>query len=297
MNKTFIMIVFGMLAFATFSQAKIGLDTDENTMFSFEQLDDGIECNICHFVADKVADYLEQNKTETQILTEIEKVCQFFGKYQSTCSAMIEQYGKEIITNIEEYGKDHVCELIGLCADNYLMFEATIVKIPMSCPICQFIAKEIGEFIKQGKSVDFMEKELNLICEKLGGKVGETCSAIVKAELPAMIKFIVDNGIDKACDFIGICKEFSSPKTPIVDNGLDKCTICEFVVGEIERLLEDGKTEKEILDELNKMCNYFPKEDERAECDDFLDSFAELLVKLIIKYETPEVLCDQLHIC
>jgi len=31
--------------------------------------------------------------------------------------------------------------------------------------------------------------------------------------------------------------------------------------------LEDGKTEKEILDELNKMCNYFPKEDERAECD------------------------------
>lgn len=271
----------------------------------------GIECNICHFVADKVADFLEQNKTETQILTELEKVCDLFGKYEKSCDKLIDEYGRTIIQDIDEYGKDHICEIIGLCDD--ILVAKNPYSIPYSiklefspaCPLCELVVKKIGELLEQEKSIDFIETEMDLVCDevsKVSEKMGAMCKSFVSEYVPKLIDAIVEKGIDNACDFVGICtnKKYLEEQLSVLAlsrNGLDECTICEFVVGEIDRFIEEGKTEQEILDELNKACKYFKKESEVEECDDFLDSFAKLLITLIMKYETPEILCTQLHIC
>jgi hypothetical protein len=111
MNKLFYMFPV-MMCIVTYGA--LAHPIEHNDDFEDERNSD-IECSLCHFIADKVTDYLKQNKTETEIIQELQKVCKWTGKWESECDNIIESYGKIIIEDVLTLGDQKVCELIGLC--------------------------------------------------------------------------------------------------------------------------------------------------------------------------------------
>ena len=78
--------------------------------------------------------------------------------------------------------------------------------------------------------------------------------------------------------------------------GDTECTVCEFVVGEIESLLSKNTTEAEIIMELEKVCALFGK-DIGAECDTVVTTYAPELISYIVMNEDPQTACTAVGLC
>ncbi len=78
-------------------------------------------------------------------------------------------------------------------------------------------------------------------------------------------------------------------------NGPVECLMCKFITGEVEKLISDGKTEQEIIKELEKACAMLGKF--KNICDSLVDTYLPIIIKLLIEKETPEVVCKQLRLC
>lgn len=253
-----------------------------------------IKCSLCHVVANKIDDFLKQNKTETEILSEIEKVCKLTAKWEKDCDTIVETYGKTIIENVADLGADKVCTLIGLCIDIDYDYRIQTSK----CSMCEFVKELVEELLKSKIAEKDFEKFLDTGCDFIGQhnpSLGEMCKEFVSAYASEII-VLIENKIDNVCQYMNICVDISK----FIGNSfgdIDKCTICKLTVGEIYHLLDDQTVKSDILKELNKMCSLFPVASEQSECDDFLDMFAEMLINFLEHDEDPTTLCDQLHVC
>jgi len=74
------------------------------------------------------------------------------------------------------------------------------------------------------------------------------------------------------------------------------CTMCEFFVQYIEGYLQQNKTQDQIIQILDQVCQLAPV-DMRTQCKQFLYTYVPQIIKWIIEQETPEVACTQLGFC
>ena len=249
-----------------------------------------IECSLCHFIADKVTEYLEQNKTETEIIHLLEKVCKLTGKWEDKCVSIIDIYGKTIIDEVLQLGDDKVCQLVGLCTNE-------LVSVP-SCKICEIVVAELESLLASQKTLEQIITELSHICDIFtteSKKIGTICKIVVYKYTPKLIE-LLEKGVDNACEYLHICNDNDNMMYD-KSNELDKCTLCKITVGEVYHLLEIGEVKEDILKVLDGMCLIFPKEDEQKECDDFINMFAEMIINFLEHDEDPTTLCDQLNLC
>jgi saposin len=78
--------------------------------------------------------------------------------------------------------------------------------------------------------------------------------------------------------------------------GSVECTLCKLVIGRLEEMLESNKTEEAIIKALDKVCDKVPII-AKDSCKLFVGKYTPLIIKYLVKYETPERFCGFIKLC
>ncbi|KAG5831397.1 hypothetical protein ANANG_G00303310 [Anguilla anguilla] len=74
------------------------------------------------------------------------------------------------------------------------------------------------------------------------------------------------------------------------------CAICKIVMKEVEALLEDKKTEEEVINAVEKVCSLLPSK-LAAQCKDLIDAYGEAIIDLLVQEADPNTVCAVLGLC
>lgn len=75
------------------------------------------------------------------------------------------------------------------------------------------------------------------------------------------------------------------------------CTICQFVVGEVEKFLAENATESEILAKLEDACVILANPKWVQDCKDLVETYGPDLIQHVINNEPPNVACAAVGLC
>lgn len=133
---------------------------------------------------------------------------------------------------------------------------------------------------------------------------------------PITDMIIADFTSQEACVYIDICsppkdamitppmveRTFSSHAGDIETNEISEfgspnvCVLCEFIMEKLAKMVADKKTEEEIKDALNRVCNHMPKT-VVPQCKQFIVNYADMILELLIKEVSPKLICAELELC
>jgi len=128
-------------------------------------------------------------------------------------------------------------------------------------------------------------------CPLLGLPASE-CNAIANA-VPAVIQEIESGASPQVvCQTLGLCPKKQKP-VKAKSQGAD-CSICIFVVGQIEDYIASNATETEIMNALNQACSLLGAF--QAQCQALVSNLPAYIAQLE-KAEDPTTICTQVGIC
>ncbi|XP_029031183.1 prosaposin [Betta splendens] len=74
------------------------------------------------------------------------------------------------------------------------------------------------------------------------------------------------------------------------------CAICEFVMKQLESMLEDHATEEQVKLAVEKVCMFLPSS-LSAQCKDLIDTYGEAIIELLVQEADPKTVCTVLSLC
>jgi len=252
-------------------------------------------CSPCEGVIAMIESYITENTTETQILQALESLCNLIpGDWGQQCMQAIADNGPALIQQlINAENPTIVCTQLGLCTSKPKVLPKPLPKKTLdNCDICETVIQYIGTWLESGQTEQYIENMINQYCPLLGLPVAE-CNAIAAA-VPTLIEEI-ENGTSPQviCQTLSLCPK---PKPVVVkakSQGAD-CSICIFVVGQIEDYIASNATESEIMDALNQACALLGAFE--SQCKAVVADLPAYIAQLE-KAEDPTTICTQVGIC
>ncbi|KAI3363099.1 hypothetical protein L3Q82_011747, partial [Scortum barcoo] len=74
------------------------------------------------------------------------------------------------------------------------------------------------------------------------------------------------------------------------------CSICELAMKQLEAMLEDHKTEEEVIQAVEKVCQYLPSS-LSTQCKDLIETYGEAIIDLLVQQADPKTVCTVLGLC
>ena len=85
----------------------------------------------------------------------------------------------------------------------------------------------------------------------------------------------------------------SPAPAPVTDS---TCVLCEYVITTLDSMLEDKTNKDEIKASLEKLCSLLPSSVEK-QCDTFVSTYTDLIIDMLTKDVSPEMICTNLGLC
>lgn len=169
------------------------------------------------------------------------------------------------------------------------------------CIFCQYFLHFVQEKISDPVVEDDIKKVIDTACSKLPSSVNQTCVEFVDTYEPALIAILAQK-IDpsQVCPLLKACPS-SSEEVKDVDifrtaQSSSSCPLCLYAVTELESMIKGKKTKEEIKKDLDKVCNHLSS-NLKAECTDFINTYSDELVEMLIADFKPQEVCVYLKLC
>ncbi|XP_041922184.1 prosaposin isoform X1 [Alosa sapidissima] len=75
-----------------------------------------------------------------------------------------------------------------------------------------------------------------------------------------------------------------------------QCAVCEFVMKEVEDMLQDQHTEEKVIATMEKVCSVLPKT-LSAQCKDLIETYGQAIIDLLLQETDPQSVCIMLGLC
>ncbi|XP_051504691.1 prosaposin-like isoform X2 [Myxocyprinus asiaticus] len=75
-----------------------------------------------------------------------------------------------------------------------------------------------------------------------------------------------------------------------------QCAICEYVIKEVEAMLEGQTSEEEIVQVVEKVCDILPST-LTAQCKDLIEAYGQAIIDLLVQEADPKTICTFLGLC
>ncbi|KAM6956206.1 prosaposin [Aplochiton taeniatus] len=75
-----------------------------------------------------------------------------------------------------------------------------------------------------------------------------------------------------------------------------QCAICEFVMKEVESMLEDESTEEDVIHAVEKVCIVLPAS-LSVQCKDLVEAYGQAIIELLVQQADPKTICTVLGLC
>jgi len=163
---------------------------------------------------------------------------------------------------------------------------------PTECVLCKFVISELDDLLQSNYTETKIIETLNKVCSYLPEKFVQMCDFFVDTYTDAIINYLVTfETPEQICEYLRLCDS-----SKVMQLKTTECTMCNFVINELVIFLENDYTETKIREGLDQACSYIPEKFVRM-CDDFVNTYVEKIVDYLVTYETPEQLCEYIHMC
>ncbi|XP_074648494.1 prosaposin-like isoform X2 [Tubulanus polymorphus] len=303
-----------------------------DTVWSKQQLpteqNNGEICTLCEGVIAQVKQMLLDPNADAQVKSFLDKSCTLLPAVQSQrqCKQIVDTYYNEVIQMIKSKLLPHqICAALKLCPavaagkttpkrESSLKF--TSLKAPTAkCEMCKIaIQKAKAMFDTKKSQAEITAFIKNELCTRLGPEQ-QACDSLVD-QYGNLIFQLLANEIDpeQICHAIGLCTTATksssntvmaqlppktpaqSPKKPKAVKTSAECVMCEFMVGELEKLLGDKRSEAAIAEALDKVCGLLPAT-VTDECKQLVQIYTPMIIQYLLKGMTPDQLCVEMRLC
>ncbi|XP_016088398.1 prosaposin-like, partial [Sinocyclocheilus grahami] len=290
-----------------------------------------VPCDLCKEVLMVVEQLLKDNATEGELLGYMEKACQLIPDegLADQCKELVDNYLPILMGIIEGELDDPgvVCSAMGLCVSQ----QATLAKAQlMSNEIPEVdLNQRVNPFLLNIPQLLYPQENTKKETPKqTGGDVCQDCVTFIsdtQEDAKANSSFIntLLARVESQCELLGpgmsdMCKEYISQYGPLVFQQLmsmvsdfcffffffilvqvrdsPQCAICEFVMKEIEDMVQDHTSEEEIVQAVEKVCDILPST-LTAQCKDLIDTYGQAIIELLVQEADPKTICSFLALC
>ncbi|KAJ9594699.1 hypothetical protein L9F63_014033, partial [Diploptera punctata] len=190
-------------------------------------------------------------------------------------------------------------ENVQLPAERMLPQTIVYVNNKEVCEFCQYFLHYVQQAITSPKT-ELEEKIVTAACDRLPVSVQGQCREFVETYGNAFIALVAQE-IDpsQVCPKLGLCPgENTGVLLDLQHTVNDKptCPFCLLALTSLINKLKDKKTEDEIKKELENLCQDLPKS-LAAECNQFVSTYADEVINMIIADFTPQEICTYLRLC
>jgi len=285
------------------------------------ELEEDIQCEFCEKVIKHWVDVYASNASLAEFKEMLDGICEKLDKSNADhCKHVVDDYYIPAFTFLKDEIDPHMlCSLVGLCTDAPRLApsvpQTALVaasSLPMasssSCDICQFAAQELFAIMKDPYDQNMVKNVLESICDAVPGCVGRSCESFVDG-YTAKILDLIASGLDpnELCLALDLCpgnglalcpaveeiNEVEEEEAELADN---TCVLCEYVVSTLDKMVTDKTNEKEIEDALDVMCSYMPGS-VRKQCAAFVDTYTAMIIDMLTKDVSPQMICSNLGLC
>ncbi|XP_074025323.1 uncharacterized protein isoform X2 [Leptinotarsa decemlineata] len=167
------------------------------------------------------------------------------------------------------------------------------------CVFCEYFLHEVQVAITDPKTEENIKEVIDKACDKLPSSINATCVQFVDSYEPALVALLAQE-IDPSqiCPLIKACPSSGNRDVEIFmqAEGSTKCPLCLLTVTKLEYMGKSVKTKKNIENALDELCLDLPS-NMVPECEDFVNTYTEELVELIISDLKPDEVCVFLKLC
>ncbi|XP_005671100.1 saposin-B-Val isoform X3 [Sus scrofa] len=162
-------------------------------------------------------------------------------------------------------------------------------------------------------------------CDRLGPGMADMCKNYISQYSEIAIQMMMhmqDQQPKDICGLVGFCEEVKEvpmqtlvpakvlsekvisalelvepiKKDLVPEKATIYCEVCEFVVKEVAKLIDNNRTEEEIIHALDKVCSKLPTS-MSEECQELVDTYGSSILSLLLQEASPELVCSMLHLC
>uniref|UniRef100_A0AAR2LAC0 Prosaposin n=1 Tax=Pygocentrus nattereri TaxID=42514 RepID=A0AAR2LAC0_PYGNA len=197
------------------------------------------------------------------------------------------------------------------------------------CDDCvKFVTDAQAEAKKNVTFVNSLIAQIEAQCDLLGSGLAEMCKQYISQYAPLILQQLMSMQPKDICCRAGFCD--SSPKSvpmqtlvaaktiramktfpaaKVVEAASIKpakkmvrarespqCAICEFVMKELEDMIQDHTTEEEVVQAVEKVCNILPST-LTAQCKDLIETYGQAIIELLVQEADPKTICSVLGLC
>lgn len=176
------------------------------------------------------------------------------------------------------------------------------------CTLCEYLLHFIQESLATPATDDEIKHAVENICTKLPQGVAGQCRNFVEMYGDAVIALLIQ-GLNprSVCPIMQMCPrniekqediEVFHPAQVNINDQQDKptCPLCLFAVEQAQIRIRDNKSKDNIKKVLDGLCSHLPSK-LRAECVDFVETYSNELIDMLITDFKPEEICVQLKLC
>eukprot|EP01111_Echinosteliopsis_oligospora_P011537 TRINITY_DN382_c0_g1_i2.p1 TRINITY_DN382_c0_g1~~TRINITY_DN382_c0_g1_i2.p1 ORF type:complete len:509 (-),score=124.52 TRINITY_DN382_c0_g1_i2:66-1592(-) len=269
-----------------------------------------IECGVCTFIASKVEEYLEENKTESEIEAQLNKDCRIFSKktWIATCDGLVDEFAPEIIELAEnKYPADVICQDIKFCNISTKAVVAPVITAVggAECSVCEWLCSVGEKYIEENKTESEIVSAMADACDVLIDQSWiADCKSIVDENGDNIVQWLLDEeSPETICARIGACSSSKQEEEVVVaapkkvEASDLECSVCTFLTNLGERWVEENKTESQITQDLADSCDILIRDDWKEECKSLVEQEGPLIVQYLLNKEDPQVICQQIGAC
>eukprot|EP00163_Fabomonas_tropica_P018134 TRINITY_DN322_c0_g1_i7.p1 TRINITY_DN322_c0_g1~~TRINITY_DN322_c0_g1_i7.p1 ORF type:complete len:443 (+),score=82.91 TRINITY_DN322_c0_g1_i7:670-1998(+) len=258
-------------------------------------------CGVCELVVDGVEHFLTDNKTETEIEKVLDSVCSKLpAAFSDSCQTFVNTYLPELATFLEnEEDGAQLCGKLNVCPakreiDASDLEDAEGMEAGLDCELCHVVLDVTETLVGEERTHDNVRVALTQSCGKLEDLEGACNDMLDKYGailVDQLVQYVDSNAI---CQHIKMCSA-DDFETEIQPEGGILCSLCEAVVGWVDKEVGSNKTEAAIEAALDKVCKVLGPLD--APCEAFVNAYAPDLIQLLLKESDPTKVCGALGVC
>ncbi|XP_028915571.1 prosaposin isoform X1 [Ornithorhynchus anatinus] len=194
------------------------------------------------------------------------------------------------------------------------------------CKDCIQLVADVQDAMKTNSSfVESLVAHAKEQCDHLGPAIADMCKNYINQYSDLVVQMVLhmqDQQPKDICGMAGFCSSSNQMPlqaltpakvaaadeipalelvAPIMSNEAQvksgpTCELCEYVIKEITKLLEDNKTEENVIHAVEKVCSILPKS-MTQECQDLVEAYGKSIVELLLEEASPQLVCSMLGLC
>ncbi|XP_042636850.1 prosaposin [Orycteropus afer afer] len=194
------------------------------------------------------------------------------------------------------------------------------------CQDCIQMVTDVQNAVRTNTTfVEALVEHVKEECDRLGPGMADMCKNYVNQYSEIAIQMMMhmqDQQPREICALVGFCDEVKEmpmktlipakvatenviPAVELVEPAKKElvpakagvsCEVCEYLVKEVVKLIDNNRTEVEIMNALKKVCSKLPTS-MSEECQEVVDMYGSSILSILLQEVSPELVCGMLHLC